>query len=129
MPFFEARGIELDDEQKEKIITTREICLYLLSILGHYIIETADEGKDIDIDSIFLNRCKAITDYYRDCRKHLERDGDLKRLIPFVIGPNVGVTKNDRDELINLGYLQIENVSLLQFQDSLQISYRPICSR
>lgn len=106
---FEARGIELDDEQKEKIIYYAGNLPYLLSILGHYIIETADEGKDIDIDSIFLNRCKAITDYYRDCRKHLERDGDLKRLIPFVIGPNVGVTKNDRDELINLGYLQIEN--------------------
>lgn len=33
--------------------------------------------------------------------------------MPFVIGPNVGVTQNDRDELINLGYLREEKGTIV----------------
>lgn len=103
---FENEGISLSDEQKEEIEYYAGRAPFLLSIIGHYIIDTAEKGEEINITNIFLNKCKAINDYYRDCVQHLTRDGDLKRIIPFVIGPNVGVTQNDRDELINLGYLR-----------------------
>lgn len=110
---FEKQGIDLDDEQKDEIEYYAGRAPFLLSIIGHYIIEAAEQQEQIDVTKIFLNKCKAINDYYRDCIQHLTRDDDLKRIIPFVIGPNVGVTQNDRDELINLGYLREEDGSLV----------------
>ena len=101
---FSKYGINLDDFQKDKIIYYAGNAPYLLSIIGHYIIESYLENEEINIDKIFNNKCKAINDYYRDCIKHLERDNDLKRIIPFIIGPNIGVTQSDKDELFNLGY-------------------------
>ena len=110
-------GIELDDSQKKKIIYYAGNAPYLLSIVGHYIVETFNAGEEIDIDKIFLDKCKSINDYYRDCIKHLERDDDLKRIIPFVIGPNIGVTQNDKDELFNLGYFREEDGNLVAISE------------
>lgn len=110
---FQKQNILLDDQQKRRIIFYAGNAPYLLSILGHYIIETAKNQESIDIDKIFLDKCKAINDYYRDCIKHLERDRDLQRIIPFIIGPNIGVTQNDKDELFNLGYFREENGRLI----------------
>ncbi len=109
--------IYLDENQKEKIIYYAGNVPYLLSIIGHYIIETINNDEDVDIDKIFLDKCKAINDYYRDCIKHLERDNDLRRMIPFVIGPNVGVTQNDKDELFNLGYFREEDGKLIAISE------------
>lgn len=95
----------LNDEQKKEIEYYAGKSPYLLSIFGNKLVERKKVDKSIDITDVFQNDCKLINDYYRDIQKHLERDGDLKRLIPFVIGPNIGVTQNDRDELVNLGYL------------------------
>lgn len=92
-------------EQKKEIEYYAGTSPYLLSIFGNKLVERKKAGKPIDITDVFQNDCKLINDYYRDIQKHLERDGDLNRLIPFVIGPNIGVTQNDRDELVNLGYL------------------------
>lgn len=103
---FSDYGIILTDEQKDDIVYYAGNIPYLLSIIGHYIVETHESNEEINITEIFLNKCKAINDYYRSCIKYLEHDGNLKKIIPFIIGPNVGVTKNDKDELINLGYLQ-----------------------
>jgi hypothetical protein len=110
---FEHEGIVLTEEQKEEIVYYAGRAPFLLSIIGHYVIDAAEKGEQINITKIFLSKCKAINDYYRDCVQHLTRDGDLKRVIPFVIGPNVGVTQNDRDELINLGYLREEDDKLV----------------
>lgn len=101
----EKYNIRLNDEQKKEIEYYAGKSPYLLSIFGHKLVERKKANKAIDIADVFQNDCKLINDYYRDIQKHLERDGDLKRLIPFVIGPNIGVTQNDRDELVNLGYL------------------------
>lgn len=111
---FSDRGITLTEKQKESIEYYAGRLPFLLSIVGHYILECVQSGNsdtqgmdcDINIDEIFLDKCKSINDYYRDCVEHLKRDDDLKRLIPFVLGPNVGVTKNDKDELLRLGYLR-----------------------
>lgn len=110
---FENEGIVLTDEQKEEIEYYAGRAPFLLSIIGHYVIDASEKCEEINITSIFLNKCKAINDYYRDCVQHLTRDEDLKRIIPFVIGPNVGVTQSDRDELINLGYLREEDDKLV----------------
>lgn len=101
----EKYDIYLTDEQKKEIKYYAGVSPYLLSIFGNKLVERKKVGKSIDITDVFQNDCKLINDYYKDIQKHLERDGDLKRLIPFIIGPNVGVTQNDRDELVNLGYL------------------------
>ena len=114
---FPRYGINLDETQRGKIVYYAGNAPYLLSILGHYIIEAANAGEDLDVDKIFLDKCKSINDYYRDCIKHLERDDDLKRIIPFVIGPNIGVTQNDKDELFNLGYFREENGELVAISE------------
>lgn len=98
-------NICLSDDQKKEIEYYAGTSPYLLSIFGNKLVERKKAGRPIDISDVFQNDCKLINDYYRDIQRHLERDGDLKRLIPFVIGPNIGVTQNDRDELVNLGYL------------------------
>ena len=110
---FESQGILLDEKQKEKIEYYAGNTPFLLSIIGYYIIDAAENSQEIDIDRIFLDRCKAINDYYRDCFAHLEREGDIKRIIPFILGPNVGVTQNDKNELFNLGYFSEENGKLV----------------
>lgn len=114
---FEDNGIMLDEEQKDEIVYYAGRAPFLLSIMGHYIVEAASTANEIDITDIFMNKCKAINDYYRDCIEHMKRDDDLKRIIPFVIGPNVGVTQNDRDELFNLGYLREEDGELVAISD------------
>lgn len=98
----------LSDDQKREIEYYAGTSPYLLSIFGNKLVERKKAGRSIDISDVFQNDCKLINDYYRDIQRHLERDGDLKRLIPFVIGPNIGVTQNDRDELVNLGYLLLD---------------------
>lgn len=103
---FKEYGIILTENQKDEIEYYAGRAPFLLTIIGHYIVEAYSCGDNIDIAKIFKNKCKAINDYYRDCIKHLTRDDDIRRIVPFVIGPNVGVTQNDRDELINLGYLR-----------------------
>lgn len=95
----------LSEEQKKEIEYYAGTSPYLLSIFGNKLVERKKANKSIDISDVFQNDCKLINDYYRDIQRHLERDGDLKRLLPFIIGPNIGVTQNDRDELVNLGYL------------------------
>ena len=103
---FNEIGIHLSVENKKQIEWYAGRSPYLLSILGHYLIESYEQDGEIDIDSVFSNKCKAINDYYRDCICHLEKDDNLKKIIPFIIGPNIGVTKKDKDELINLGFLR-----------------------
>ena len=114
---FSKEGIVLEEKQKARIVYYAGNLPYLLSIMGHYIIEAAESGLPINIDEIFYEKCKAINDYYRDCIKHLERDDDLKRIIPFVIGPNVGVTKSDKDELYNLGYFSEKDGKLIAISE------------
>ncbi|MBR1486435.1 MAG: hypothetical protein IJ597_04185, partial [Synergistaceae bacterium] len=109
---FSNSGIELNDFQKQRIIYYAGNVPYLLSIIGHSIIEAFDSGENIDIDRIFEEKCKSINDYYRDCIKHLERDDELKRIIPFIKGPKIGVTMNDKQELFNIGYFSEENGKL-----------------
>ena len=122
---FKNAGITINDEQKQKIIYYAGNVPFLLSIMGHYIFNAAEAGEDIDIEKIFQNRCRSINDYYRECIKHLERDNELKRIIPFILGPNIGVTKSDKDELFNLGYFREVNGNLIAvseyFTDFLSI--------
>ena len=114
---FKKYNIELSEEDKESIEYYAGRSPYLLSILGHYIVEEHEDNNDIDIDKIFKEKCKTINDYYKDCIKHLERDNDLIRIIPFIIGPNIGVNKNDKDELMNLGYLKEKGGKLIAISE------------
>lgn len=114
---FREGGIDLSEEQKEEIEYYGGRLPYLLSIIGHYIIDTANEGGEIDITKIFLNKCNFVNRYYRDSIEHMKRDNDLERIIPFMIGPNIGVTQNDRNELINLGYLYFDDGRLITISD------------
>lgn len=106
---FKNNGIELSDIRRSQIEYYAGNMPFLLSIVGHYVIESYKFNQNSDISYIVENKCKAINDYYRDCIKHLERDKNLTKLLPFTIGPNINVTQNDRDEMINLGYLKVIN--------------------
>lgn len=103
---FNKKKVLITNDQKKQIQYYTGDSPYLLSIMGHEILETARIKEKIDIEQIFIERCKLIQDYYRDCIKHLRKDNDLKRVIPFVLGPKIGVEESDKIELIeNLGYL------------------------
>ena len=41
----------------------------------------------------------------------------MTRIIPFIIGPNIGVTNNDKYELISLGYLRENNCKLIAISE------------
>ena len=103
---FTENGIELNNEQKGEIEYYAGRSPYLLSIIGDNIIKSAENNEPIDIQKIFLNKCSSINDYYRDCISKLEEDKNLERLIPFIIGPKIGVTPSDKDELKALGLLR-----------------------
>jgi hypothetical protein len=118
---FKNNNVCLSDEQKKQIQYYAGNLPFLLSILGHYILECAKYGDEIVISKIFENKCNAINDYYRDCIKHLERDQDINKILPFVTGPNLNVTQNDRDEMINLGYLKIDNGEYLALSHHFMI--------
>ncbi len=118
---FDSFGIKLADEDKSIIEFYAGRLPFLLSILGHYIVEEyAFKNTCVNIHELFLTKCKAINDYYRDCIKHLERDNDLNRIIPFVTGPNFGVTKSDKDELISSGYLIVRNNTFIPISEYFQ---------
>lgn len=118
---FQSNEINLSEEQKKQIEYYAGRSPYLLSIIGHHIIEAAESNKQINIIDIFLNKCNQINNYYRDCIERLKEDGDLKRIIPFIIGPNIGVTRLDKDELINLGYLRYQDNELIAISDYFKI--------
>ena len=115
---FDRYGIKLEEEDRSTIEFYAGRLPYLLSILGHYIVDGyAFKNTKVSIHELFMTKCRAINDYYRDCIKHLERDDDLKRIIPFVIGPNLGVSKNDKDELISSGYLIVRNNTFIPISE------------
>ena len=74
---FSEYGIRLDEVQKARIVYYCGNIPYLLSILGHYIVDASLAGEPIDIDRIFLQKCTMINNYYRDCVRYMERDGNL----------------------------------------------------
>ena len=104
--FSEEYGFTLNDSQKSRIRYYADNVPYLLSILGHYIIQSYQAEQPIDIDLIFEEKCVAIHEYYDDIIDHLKREGDLERIIPFIYGPKIGVSKFDKNELISLGYIK-----------------------
>lgn len=114
---YQELGISLSDMEKRDILYYGGNSPYLLSIIGHYIVENVQEGRDVDVAQIVKNKCKAINDYFRDVLKHLERDDDLKRLVAFIIGPKVNVTVDDRDELENMGYLSLQDGHYLSISE------------
>ena len=103
---FNKKSILLSEEQKNEIQYYAGNSPYLLSIIGNRIIDKAKNGKEINIAEIFKNDCKVINDYYSDILIHLTRDGSRNKLISFVLGPKIGITASDKDELQNLGYLR-----------------------
>lgn len=103
---FENKKIKLTKEQREEIQYYAGNSPYLLSIVGNRILDRKKNAKKIDIPDIFNNDCRQINDYYADVLKHMERDNTKNKLISFVLGPNIGITKSDVEELVNLGYIQ-----------------------
>ena len=99
--------IHIDDHCKERIEFYAGNLPFLLSIIGHEIVDSVEHGV-VDIDDIYSSKCHAIVNYYHDCIEQLKRDGYINKIIPFVIGPKMGVGPNDEQILSNLGYLKID---------------------
>jgi len=110
---FEKKSIILTDKQKREIEYYAGNSPYLLSILGHRIIDAKINDREINISEIFKNDCTQINEYYSDVLKHLTRDGSKDKLISFVLGPNIGVSRADKDELLNLGYLREDRDNII----------------
>lgn len=123
---FENKKICLSDTEKQEIQYYAGNSPYLLSIIGNRIIDNKRNSKPISISEIFKNDCRQINDYYSDILKHLERDNTKNKLISFVLGPNIGLTRVDIEELINLGYIRTQDNKRIAiseaFEDYLRIN-------
>ncbi|MBQ9277981.1 MAG: ATP-binding protein [Lachnospiraceae bacterium] len=97
--------ISLSDEQINKLDYYSGGLPYLVSIFGHYIIEDYSKGGSIDIDNILKEHSKIINDYYRDCLKYFKDSDYLKYILPFSIGPKIGINSQIKEDIINLKYL------------------------
>ncbi len=103
--FPERYQIELGDDQRRRIMFYAGNLPYLLAIIGSETVDCCQSGNKVDIDLIFQNKCHTINEYYKACLEHLAREDFLRKIIPFVIGPRVGVTREDASELESIGYL------------------------
>ena len=106
---FENMNIKLDKKQIEEIKYYCGNIPYLLSIMGKNIVDVFEDNGNIDITDIFKNKCVAINSYYQDCIDFFKKEDRLKKIIPFVLGPKIGVTAMDKGELIDRGYLREDN--------------------
>ena len=99
--------INLNDEQKKAIDFYAGNNPYLLSIIGHQIVDTARNGEQIIIEEIVKNKLLLINRYFDDCLNYLVKDGDIERIMPFLNDSNNDIENRDKDELINMGYLRM----------------------
>ena len=111
--FFTNNGFSISNDQKERILYYANNIPYLLSIIGNCIMEEFDNKSKINVDEIFKNKCPTINQHYRQLKNLLEKEGDLQRILPFIVGPRIGVTNNDKDELECLGYLNENDTGFL----------------
>ena len=111
-------GLVLSDKIKQNILYYAGNLPYLLSIIGHYIVDDYEKNVDLDIDSIFNEKCTVIKSYYESCLNELTRNKHIKKIIAYVIGPTVNVTKTDRIELMSIGYLSVRNADSSYFSIS-----------
>lgn len=102
---FANQGYELSDEIKEQIQYYAGTLPYFLSILGSKIIDRINQNQEIDVIDIFKKDCEKIRQEYDRIINYLKNDGNLYKLISILLGPDIGITRNDIDELENLGYL------------------------
>ncbi|MEE3421832.1 MAG: ATP-binding protein [Succinimonas sp.] len=83
---------------------------YLMAIIGHNIADALMEGdSQLNIREIFQDKCKTINEYYDACVKSFETEDYLKKLIPITIGPNIGLTKYDIDDFLNIGLIHVSD--------------------
>ena len=99
-------GINLSDTQIREMEYYTGRIPYLYSVMGHFIIENYNNNIEIDIKNIFSQNKEYFNQYYRECIEYLRKTDYLRKLLPFSIGPKIGVKKLDTDELYNIGYLK-----------------------
>ena len=105
-------GYECLKEDRDKILYYAGRLPFLLAIIGHNMVdmilsneEGSEKSRKIDIDKIFKNKCKTINEYYDACIKSFENEKYLQKIISVVLGPNFGITRQDIDDFVNLGYI------------------------
>ena len=102
---FSNEGYELTEETKKQIQYYAGALPYFLSIIGSLIIDRINLKQEIDIIDIFKKDCEKIRQEYDRIINYLKTDGNLYKLISIVLGPDIGITQDDIDELKSLGYL------------------------
>ena len=108
----EKYNYECSADDKSKIHYYAGRLPFLLSILGHNIVDMIHSFEEkgeatfkVDIDKIFRDKCKTINEYYEACIKSFLNEKYLQKIICIVIGPKFGITRQDIDDFINLGYI------------------------
>ena len=92
---------------------------YLLSMFAYDIVDTFEKTGSFNIDIIYKNREIDIENYYKSilaCLKNdkisvdgaLEEISTIEKLIGVIIGPKIGIVKEDINLLEKMGYLYSE---------------------
>ena len=101
--------VELPDDERARLEYYAGVSPYIYSMFGREIVESLRLEQDLPtMDAIYVKRADDIQNYYdRTVLNRLEADGELAKLAGFVVGPKLDVNRGDKDRLISLGYLRM----------------------
>ena len=103
-------GVILNEEQKRQVLYYAGRSPYLLSAIGHELLndDKTTPDKYIDIDSLILDFKNDMDKYFISLLSYMQREQVYKDMVQIFIGPRYDITSKDIVELIDRGYLYQE---------------------
>ncbi|MBO4532005.1 MAG: ATP-binding protein [Paludibacteraceae bacterium] len=112
----EKYGIEMESQDKERLIYYCGRSPYLLSMFAFNIVEDYSKDGVFNIDSVY-RKCEIdIENYYKSIFACLNNDkisvegayeevSTIEKLVGVIVGPKIGIVESDISLLENMGYL------------------------
>jgi len=124
-----ATGIETTNDLRTRIY---EYCgghPYLLTCLGHKLVDNFQSGLGVDVDHAMAELLPAFLSQYDRMTRLLAEDGRINRLLQTLFGPAIDVRQTDIDDFLRYGLLNVAADGTYQafsthFQDYLRMVER-----
>ena len=106
----EACGVSLPETQKRQVLFYAGRSPFLLSMLGHEILDTDETipADGIDIDELAQGVKEDMDRYFVSLLGYMRRERDYKKMVQIFIGPRYDITSKDIADLKTRGYLYQE---------------------
>ncbi len=115
-------GVTLNKKQKEDIIKYGGNSPFILSLLGHEILNSNESELDDKkcIDKIYNNKLKLdIRKYFDSLITHMKQEKLYSPIIQMFIGPRTTINKDDINKLLEFGYIYDDKNRMEEFIDSI----------